>query len=101
MVLKSDLKEQGRAYADLRATEARSGGESSAAASSSAVIAEKVGRIHELEDEILELQNSLSQVSRQLAAAKSEGTSKNHSFKMKQKELDDYRLVLRPALDTI
>jgi len=101
--LRSDLKAQQEAYAGLRATSGPEvdppigGGHHSsltAGSSSSKVIKEKIDKIHELEDEVLELQGSLSEVSRQLAAAKSEGSSHLHSLNMKQKELDDFRTMV-------
>ena len=45
-------------------------------------------RIEELEDEVLEMQSSLSEVSKQLAIAKSDAENYKKSAKTKQKEID-------------
>ncbi len=59
--------------------------------SSSEVIAEKMRRIVELEDEVLDLQTSLNEVSQQLANARNEADNLLRSVNAKQKELDEMK----------
>ena len=55
------------------------------------IIYEKVMRIEELEDEILDLQTSLQEVSKEMAVAKSEATNYKSALNAKKKELDSIK----------
>ena len=54
----------------------------------SAVIRDKMERIEDLEDEVLEMQSSISEVSKQLAIAKSDAENYKKSAIIKQKEIN-------------
>ena len=91
VALKTTIKNQGQAYAELKAS--TSGLVSDATAnisqSTGGVIADKVHRIQELEDEVQELGVSLGELSHQLAVARSEANSNLHAVNVKTKELED------------
>ena len=55
------------------------------------IIYEKVMRIEELEDDILDLQTSLQEVSKEMAVAKSEATNYKSALNAKKKELDSIK----------
>ena len=55
------------------------------------IIYEKVMRIEELEDDILDLQTSLQEVSKEMAVAKSETTNYKSALNAKKKELDSIK----------
>ena len=55
------------------------------------IIADKVNRIQELEDEVQELGLSFGELSHQLAVARSEANSTLHSLNAKIKELEDVK----------
>ena len=55
------------------------------------IIADKVNRIQELEDEVQELGLSFGELSHQLAVARSEANSNLHSLNAKIKELEDVK----------
>ena len=82
VALKTTIKNQGQAYAELKAS--TSGLVSDATAnisqSTGGVIADKVHRIQELEDEVQELGVSLGELSHQLAVARSEANSNLHAM---------------------
>ena len=87
--LKSSLQSQQKAYSDLRNSSAEIG--STAPELSFAAISDKIEKIQELEEEIIELKGAMNEISRQLAVAKSEASSHLHDATMKQKELNDFR----------
>ena len=55
------------------------------------IIADKVNRIQELEDEVQELGLSFGELSHQLAVSRSEANSNLHSLNAKIKELEDVK----------
>ena len=55
------------------------------------IIADKVNRIQELEDEVQELGLSFGELSHQLAVSRSEANSTLHSLNAKIKELEDVK----------
>ena len=87
--LKTALNKQTRAYNELKIckSSAYTGGDSS----TSSVVAEKLARIRELEEDILDLQASLDEVSHQLAESRNDSQNNLRTSNAKQKEIDELK----------
>ena len=83
--IKTALNKQTRAYNELKIckSSAYTGGDSS----TSSVVAEKLARIRELEEDILDLQASLDEVSHQLAESRNDSQNNLRTSNAKQKEI--------------
>ena len=87
--LKTALNKQTRAYNELKISKSSSAytGDSS----TSSVVAEKLSRIRELEEDILDLQASLDEVSHQLAESRNDCQNNLRTSNAKQKEIDELK----------
>ena len=88
--LKTSLRSHTQTIQSLKVSSRLSGSESNTD-NISHVIGSKVQRIAELEDEVLELQSSLNEVSKQLAIAQNDAENYKKSVMNKQKEINDMK----------
>ena len=91
--LKTSLRSQSQTIQSLRVSTRLelASNQSGGNVSQSSIIATKMQRIAELEDEVIDLQSSLGEVSKQLAIAQSDAENYKKSALIKQKEVNELK----------
>ena len=89
--LKTAINKQTRAYNELKISASNATIGVAGGASTTSVVADKIARIRQLEDDLSELQASLDEVSHQLAESRNDAKNNLRSLNAKQKELDELR----------
>ena len=89
--LKTAINKQTRAYNELKISASNATIGVAGDASTTSVVADKIARIRQLEDDLSELQASLDEVSHQLAESRNDAKNNLRSLNAKQKELDELR----------
>jgi hypothetical protein len=86
--LKVAVNKQTRAYNELKISKTTTTGTD---VSTSSVVAEKISRIRQLEEDVVELQASLDELSHQLAETRNDAQNNLRTLNAKQKEFDEFK----------
>ena len=82
------VNKQTRAYNELKISKKTTSGTD---VSTSSVVAEKISRIRQLEEDVVELQASLDELSHQLAETRNDAQNNLRTLNAKQKEFDEFK----------
>jgi hypothetical protein len=82
------VNKETRAYNELKISKTTTTGTD---VSTSSVVAEKISRIRQLEEDVVELQASLDELSHQLAETRNDAQNNLRTLNAKQKEFDEFK----------